>query len=218
MMFAASQLIFLGQSFTLHSGAMGLSGIILLSLFLFCVPSDVREFRIPNRFTYPAIVAGLALNSWYSLMHWFGHFSSDEWLGGIGMRDSVFGLALCFSGMTLFFITLGCGAGDVKLMAAIGALLGWRSGVEVWLCAMVLAAAYVLVLVVPGRLLFSRHRGSSAESLGDSAAESDGRVARASRSRSLPMAPFFAAGTLCVVLMPVILPEQSLLEFLGLLS
>ncbi len=207
------------QSFALPNGAVGVSGLILVALFLACVPSDIREFRIPNRFTYPALAAGLGLNLVLSLLHSLEYSAFDGWLGGIGLKDSVTGLLLCFSGMTLFFVTLGCGAGDVKLMAAVGALLGWRGGVEVWLYAMLLAAAYVILIAAPFRLFFAKRAAASVDSeIKVEALESGEQAVKLKHRRALPMAPFFAAGVACVVFVPLIVPGYSILNLVAQLS
>jgi prepilin peptidase CpaA len=71
---------------------------------------DLREGRIPNRVTGPAIVAGL-------MIHWIaggGHALADSALAGL-----IAG-AICL----IFFVAGGMGAGDVKLMAAVGCISG----------------------------------------------------------------------------------------------
>lgn len=199
---------------TINPGAMGLSGMILLTLYLLVVPTDIRGFRIPNRYTYPAILAGLSLNLLVSWLHVVGNPGYARLFGGIGITESLLGALLCFSGMTLFFLTLGCGAGDVKLMTAVGCLLGWRSGAEVCLYAVLLAAACILFLILPGRLLL-RTTAAAAVATAATIDLTAGSCSGSSRHRhALPMAPFFAAGTLCVVLQPLLLPDCSLLDFL----
>ena len=75
-----------------------------------CVASDVRTLRIPNAITGPAILAGLVLNT-----------IGTGWTG-LGTSLAGFGLAVAL----LFapFAMGGIGAGDVKMMGAVGALLG----------------------------------------------------------------------------------------------
>jgi prepilin peptidase CpaA len=71
---------------------------------------DVRERRIPNRLTGPAIVAGLAL-----------HTISGGWHG---LEDSALAGLIAGSIFFVFFFAGGMGAGDVKLMAAVGCFVG----------------------------------------------------------------------------------------------
>ncbi|HTV81410.1 MAG TPA: A24 family peptidase [Acidobacteriaceae bacterium] len=71
---------------------------------------DVRSRRIPNFITLPAILLGLVL-------HWT--------LGGwreLGM--AALACVICGSVFLIFWLAGGMGAGDVKLMAAVGCLAG----------------------------------------------------------------------------------------------
>lgn len=71
---------------------------------------DLRTRRIPNFLTFPAILLGLGLHAFYG--GWPGFLSSLE------------GLLLGGGVLLAFYIAGGMGAGDVKLMAGMGALLG----------------------------------------------------------------------------------------------
>src|ERR1051326_5539678 len=72
--------------------------------------TDVRDRRIPNRLTYPAMIAGLAVQA--ALHGWRGLLLG---LGG----------ALIFGGLFLIFhLVRAMGAGDVKLAAALGFIIG----------------------------------------------------------------------------------------------
>jgi len=71
---------------------------------------DLRFNRIPNWLTCPALLLGLALNA------------SHGWLG---LRSALLGM-LAGGGIFLaVWLAKGMGGGDVKLMAALGALAGW---------------------------------------------------------------------------------------------
>lgn len=89
-----------------------LTNIILFLLLISASFKDFTERRIPNRITFPTILIGWIL-AVYS--------------GGMaGLYQSLLGTA---AGIAIFFIPFalgGMGAGDVKLLGAIGALMGWK--------------------------------------------------------------------------------------------
>ena len=96
---------------------------IVIGASLVAAVSDLRTRRIPNILTFPLLISGLV---------WAG------WIGGLsGIANSVgacLWLALPF---LLLFVFFGGGAGDAKLMGAIGAWLGLSEGTIVLLCVMV---------------------------------------------------------------------------------
>jgi prepilin peptidase CpaA len=101
---------------------------------------DVRSRRIPNRLTYSAMIAGLALESivygWHGLL--------------LGLQG-----ALLFGGVFLVFHLLRTmGAGDVKLAAALGCILGLANSWQVlFTTAMAGGVLAVLMMVFTGRVL-----------------------------------------------------------------
>jgi len=102
--------------------------------------TDVRDRRIPNNLTYPAMIAGLALQT---AVH--GRHGLMLGLGG----------ALLFGGCFLMFhLVRAMGAGDVKLAAALGCIIGpsgsWQVMFATALAGGVLA---ILVMVFTGRVL-----------------------------------------------------------------
>ena len=74
---------------------------------------DVRSRRIPNFLTGPAMVAGLAM-----------HLGAGGWRE---MLSSFAALLICGTAFLLFYLAGGMGAGDVKLIAAQGCLLGFAN-------------------------------------------------------------------------------------------
>ena len=78
---------------------------------------DLRSRRIPNFITGPAILAGLLLHSFFD--GWHGFFSAL----GAGL--------LCGMIFLIFYLAGGMGAGDVKLIAAVGCLAGLSNSASV---------------------------------------------------------------------------------------
>src|SRR5208283_3707363 len=95
---------------------------LLLAALLLAVAAaiiDLRQHRIPNWLTYPGIVAGVVLRG--------------AVLGRKGLGTALAGCLLAGGIMFVFFVVRAMGAGDVKIMAAIGAFVGWRHAVDVLL-------------------------------------------------------------------------------------
>jgi prepilin peptidase CpaA len=95
---------------------------------------DLRFRRIPNLITGPLLLCG-----------WVG----STWACGVsGLLDSLAATAILAAPFVILFVFAGGGAGDAKLMGAIGAWLGIVNGVAalfaVCLCGVLLAIAYAL--------------------------------------------------------------------------
>lgn len=101
--------------------------------------SDIRSGRIPNRLVLLGLLSGLGLAYVLGAGGW-------GFAGGAGLLAALQGLlAGALLLLPLYLLRL-LGAGDVKLMAALGALLGWP-GVG-WLAALSLLAAGLLALLL----------------------------------------------------------------------
>jgi len=86
--------------------------LILLALVMFSVYFDIKKRRIPNFLTFPVILWGLISSSIFS-----------------GLNGAIFSGGGFLVGLAVFFIPFAfgaMGAGDVKLMAAIGSLMGYK--------------------------------------------------------------------------------------------
>jgi len=77
-----------------------------------CVIADVRTRRIPNAISGSTMLLGITLNTAY--------------MGRAGLLDSLAGLGITMGVLLWPFAMGGIGGGDVKMMGAIGALLGPR--------------------------------------------------------------------------------------------
>ncbi len=87
---------------------LALSGTVVASSLLAAV-CDTRTRRIPNLLTFPVMLLGLGL-----------HFSAG-WREGL---EALGALTICGVVFLMFYLAGGMGAGDVKLIAAEGCLVG----------------------------------------------------------------------------------------------
>ena len=94
---------------------------------------DVREGRIPNWLTMSLAVFGTTVN-----------IISQGW---VGFLSSIEGIALGILCLIFFYIKGGMGAGDVKLLGAIGAVMGPYLVVYVFGFAAVLGGLYSLAML-----------------------------------------------------------------------
>jgi prepilin peptidase CpaA len=107
---------------------------LLLAVVLGAAVFDVRYRRIPNWLSLSGIVCGLALNA----------FLYEGWPG---LRHSLTGLAVGFGVYFGLYALHAMGAGDAKLMAAVGAILGWQNWFGTFLVTAVVGGAMALILV-----------------------------------------------------------------------
>ena len=102
--------------------------------------TDFTRQKIPNRLTFPAMACGIG---YHVLVH-----------GYQGLIFSLTGLAAGFGLLILFYILGGMGAGDVKLMAAVGAVLGAKGVFVVFLFTALYGGLYSLGLMLMHRRIF----------------------------------------------------------------
>jgi len=105
---------------------------LLCVLLLIAVFFDVRSHRIPNLLVLAGLIIGIAYHS----------FMASGW----GLAYALTGAAVGFVVFFPIYLMRGMGAGDVKLMAMVGAFLGAASTFGAIL--MTLIAGGVLALAV----------------------------------------------------------------------
>ena len=71
--------------------------------------TDLYRRKIPNWLTLPAMALGLGVNT----------------IGGLGFLPALWGMLLGLGVFAVFFAVGFMGAGDGKLMGAVGAFVGW---------------------------------------------------------------------------------------------
>ena len=104
--------------------------VALAVVLVTAIGTDLRSSRIPNWLTFPAM--GFAL-------------VAHAWLGGL--QGAIFSLAGLGAGLGLFLLihlSGSIGAGDVKLMAALGALIGPYGAISSGWLAIVVGGVYAL--------------------------------------------------------------------------
>lgn len=112
----------------------------ILAALLLCLVTafitDIRIHKIPNWLTYPIIVLAIFA---YSIIN-----------GYQGLIFSTAGLGLGFAVLAPFYAIGGMGAGDVKLMAAVGAALGPVNLFYAFLCTAIAGGIYSSIVLLSG--------------------------------------------------------------------
>jgi len=107
-----------------------LATLLVLALMALAVREDLVRNRVPNRLALAGLILGLGV-MWASR-------------GSHGLADAAAGAAVGGAVMFPFYLLRGMGAGDVKLMAAAGTFLGFKSALVA--AALSLIAGGVLAL------------------------------------------------------------------------
>src|SRR5580700_10539556 len=113
---------------------------ILLTLVLGAAVYDVRYRRIPNWLTVGGVLAGFLMNTFIGRV--------DLRPGWPGLRLSLQGFAIGFGVYVVLYALRAMGAGDVKLMAAVGAMVGWEDWFGIFLITAVIGGAMALILII----------------------------------------------------------------------
>jgi Flp pilus assembly protein protease CpaA len=181
-------------------------GLLLVLLLSSATVTDLLWRRIYNWTTYTALGWVVLLQL---LIPWFkevegamtGPCGSHSLLGMLPWRDSLAGFAVGFAIMFVLYNVFRGGAGDLKLVAVLGALVGVPLIIEMLIYSYILAGLFAACLLVgtagPGAIL--------AFALGPVGFAGFGRpasmVVKDCMNRRLPMAPFIASGTLLALVL-----------------
>jgi prepilin peptidase CpaA len=157
--------------------------------------TDFWRFKVYNVLTIPLLFSGLI---YHGLMS-----------GGPGFSVSLLGAIFGFGILIIPYVMGGMGAGDVKLMSAVGAWLGLLLTFRVFIASSIAAGIYALVLITMSRKLletwvnmqilwhrvtvFGRYLG--ADDRVESAVNQDDR-----RKRVIPFAAMVAVGIIATLM------------------
>lgn len=114
--------------------------VVLLIVVLAAAVYDVRYRRIPNWISVGGALLGVSLNAFL-----YG--------GAPGLAFAFKGLALGFGFYFVLYALHAMGAGDVKLMGAAGALVGWQDWFGIFLITAVLGGIMALIVTLARRRL-----------------------------------------------------------------
>lgn len=124
--------------------------LTLAGLLLGAVGTDLASRRIPNRLVVTGLTVACALHAWALV-------AGAAPLAGTSAIAPLWGLLAAGAALLPLYLLRACGAGDVKLMAMVGAFVGPAVGVSAVLAT--LLAGGVLSLV------FMLFRGVAAQTL-----------------------------------------------------
>lgn len=172
---------------------MNVHGFLIMAICVATIAasSDWRKGKIPNVLTHGVLIAApiIHVGRVVQVEGW----TQDCWLVLLG---SILGALVCGLVPMLLFVKGAAGAGDVKLLAAIGALLGPRIGIEMAFFSFVAAG-----LVGPARLayegrLFSSIKTAALVAVRPSSKNNDNaKTLVADLSARFPLGPSVLVGT-----------------------
>jgi len=101
-------------------------------LLIWAAYIDGKQLRVPNWLTFPMILSGLAFNA--SVQGWGG------------AQFALLGIVCGLLTLLPLYSIGGMGAGDVKLMAGLGAWLGWEVTFWAFIATVVVGACMAIVM------------------------------------------------------------------------
>ncbi len=120
--------------------------VVLLLIAGLAAVYDLRYRRIPNWIVLTGLALGIGLNTF--LFEW------------AGLRQSLLGLGLAFVIYFPLYLLRGMGAGDVKLMAALGSIVGWGDWLGIFFLTAIVGGLAAIALLASRSQL--RHGFSNA--------------------------------------------------------
>jgi len=111
--------------------------LLFIPLAVAIIYKDVRYRRIPNKLVLVTLVAGISLNLLFR--------------GWPGVASSLEGMAVAFVMMFMLHLLGTMGAGDVKLFAAVGSIVGISSILQT-----LLIVALMGGLLAIGKMIYAR--------------------------------------------------------------
>lgn len=114
--------------------------ILFIPLAIAIIYMDIRYRRIPNKLVFATLMTGISLNLVFRGWH--------------GLASSLEGMVLGFVVMFMLHLIGTMGAGDVKLFAAVGSIVGISSVLQT-----LLVVALMGGLLAFGKMVYARRVG-----------------------------------------------------------
>lgn len=114
--------------------------LLLLALVGVSAYTDLKDRRIPNSITVPFAIAGLVVNTAF------------DFPGGI--KTGLLGFGFGFLVFLLPFIMGAMGGGDVKLMAAIGAITNMNAMIYITVITTLVGGVLIIIVRLKQRMMW----------------------------------------------------------------
>jgi prepilin peptidase CpaA len=115
---------------------------LVCGLLIWAAYIDGKQLRVPNWLTYPMVFSGLIYSAWAG--------------GWAGFQGGFLGMLVGLACLLPLYAVGGMGAGDVKLLAGVGAWMG-VSATFYSFCVSTVVGAIMAVLMVLYRKSVSKH-------------------------------------------------------------
>ncbi len=112
-------------------------GLLIVAAYI-----DGKQLRVPNWLTYPMVFSGLAYSSYVG--------------GWAGLGDGALGMLVGLACLLPLYAVGGMGAGDVKLLAGVGAWMGVTTTFYAFCVSAVVGAGMAVLMILYNRSL-SKH-------------------------------------------------------------
>jgi len=111
--------------------------LLFIPLAIAIIYMDVRHRRIPNKLVFATLMAGVSLNFVFRGWH--------------GLASSLEGMLVAFGMMFVLHLVGTMGAGDVKLFAAVGSIVGISSVMQTLLIVALMGGVLAIAKMVYAR-------------------------------------------------------------------
>jgi prepilin peptidase CpaA len=115
---------------------------LVCALLVVAAYIDGKQLRVPNWLTFPMVFSGLIYSAWVG--------------GWAGLGDGLLGMVVGLACLLPLYAVGGMGAGDVKLLAGVGAWMGVSTTFYAF-CVSTVVGAVMAVLMVLYRRNVSKH-------------------------------------------------------------